>query len=537
MKQTTNIAYLSMEIAISEKLANYAGGLGILAGDFLRSAADLNLPLVGVTLLNKEGYFKQKISRQGQQLEIPELNKLNQLKKLALTIKVNIGPDQVLVDVWQYLVNNRLPVYFLDTDIPDNKKAYRQLTNHLYGQNSLYRLKQEIILGRGGVKVLKALGYKIKKYHINEGHGMLSALELLTEMKWKTESEQRSQLRRQLIFTNHTPVPGGQDIFSLNTVLKYQPDFPVNFSDLVINQTINLTRLGVSLAGQVNVVSKRHQKTLTSIFPQTKINYITNGVHAATWTAPEFVKLYNQYIPGWQTHNNFLKRASQITLSALDKAHQAAKKRMLKYVAQTTGTVLDHRIFTLVFARRFTAYKQPLLLLTDINRLLEINRTKPLQIIYAGKAHPQDQAGKAMIKKIYTIQKKYQKMIKIVFLENYNITLAKLLTAGADLWLNNPLPPNEACGTSGMKAALNGVPQLSSPDGWWLEAYRPGKNGWIIENSQADDLYQILETKILPLYYQKPLEWQKLMRNAISYNAPIYNSERMVKEYQRRSYS
>ncbi len=525
-----------MEIAVDEKLSNYAGGLGILAGDFLRSASDLHLPLVAVSLLNKQGYFKQKITSSGEQIELPEINRSRQLNKLPQTITIAIGTDRVVVGVWQYLINGQLPVYFLDTDLPANQESYRQLTNELYGQDQTYRLQQEIVLGRGAVKMLAALGHKIKKYHINEGHGILAALELLAEMKGNKDRLKRKKLRQKLIFTNHTPVKAGQDIFPLATMLQYQPDFPLHYQDLIVKEKINLTQLGVSLAGRVNGVSQSHRKTLQKHFPQAKISSITNGVHAAFWTSPKFAQLYTQHLPGWEKNNQLLRKTKNISLTEINQAHLINKKKLLQYVKKETGIELEATVLTLVFARRLVAYKQPLLLLNDMSRLLEINRRWPLQIIYAGKAHPQDRQGKEMIKEIYKIKAKYQKEIKLVFLENYNISLAKLLVSGADLWLNNPLPPNEACGTSGMKAALNGVPQISSLDGWWKEAYRKNQNGWEIKNSQAAALYDTLEKEILPLYYLYPQKWQTMMRNAMSYNAPIYNSARMVKEYWQKIY-
>lgn len=538
-KDNHRIAYLSLEIALDKKFSTYAGGLGVLAGDFLRSAADLKLPFVGLSLLNKNGYFRQKISQSGQQIASLESNDLTNsplIKKLPETVKIFIGSEEISVGVWQYLINQELPVYLLDTDLPENKAAWRNLTSQLYGGNSIYRLQQEIVLGRGGVKILRALGYEIEKFHINEGHGIFAAIELFLAMAGQDEIKKRAELSRKLVFTNHTTVRAGQDIFPLATVLTYQPDFPANFTNLMGSQEVNLTQLAIALAGQINGVSKNHKKILAQEYPAAAVDYITNGVHAAFWSAPEFTALYNKYLPNWQFKNSLLKKAKRIPLIALAEAHRCAKQRLLDYVFEQTGISLDLKIFTLVFARRFTAYKQPLLLLGDLDRLLKLNQRWPLQIIYAGKAHPEDLAGQKMIESIYQFKEKYNQQIKIVFLENYNITLAQLLTAGADLWLNNPLPPNEACGTSGMKASLNGVPQLSSPDGWWLEAYRKNKNGWLIKHSQAADLYQILETEILPLYYKPTPGWNKIMRTTISTNAPIYNSERMVKEYWRKSY-
>jgi len=534
--RASQIAYFSMEIALDDKLSTYAGGLGILAGDFLRSAADRNLPLVGVSLLNKRGYLKQRLDRSGRQTVGAEFNRSRNLKKLALTVPVNIGAETVMVGVWRYLIQGRLPVYLLDTDRPENTAADRNLTNRLYGGDHIYRLQQEIILGRGGVKLLQALGYRIRKYHINEGHGILAAIELLAEMPSGSERQKKSALRRQLVFTNHTTVRAGQDVFPLATILSYQPDFPASFPDLITDKKVNLTRLGVALAGRTNGVSANHARILKQEFPRTEISYVTNGVHAAFWSSPEFVKLYDRYLPGWQNRNSRLKKAGIIPLPEIERAHRAAKARLLGRVMKMTGVRLDAGVFTLVFARRFTAYKQPLLLLSNMRRLLEINRRWPIQIIYAGKAHPQDKGGQAMIKKIYRLKEKYRAKIKIVFLADYDIKLARLLTAGADLWLNNPLPPNEACGTSGMKAALNGVPQLSSPDGWWREGYRPGRNGWLIKDSRAPGLYRNLERAILPLYYERPEKWQALMRSTIISDAPIYNSERMVREYWRKIY-
>lgn len=546
-KEKPVVAYLSMEIAVASDIKTYAGGLGILAGDILRSAADLNFPMVGLTLLNRQGYFQQKVTAAGQQVaKSDKAYNFSALKKLKPQVTVKIGTEKVTVGVWRYIIrsrnNFRVPVYFLDTDLPGNSKINRQLTGVLYGGDEEYRLKQEIILGRAGVKMLACLGYgNIKKYHLNEGHGALAAIELFLSSALKNDQEKIMAIRRACVFTTHTPLLKSQDIFSLPYLLEYQPDFPVQLKGLVYQNEVNLTRVGLYFSGYSNAVSKCHQAVTQKIFPEYKINWITNGVDSARWTASEFKKLYDKYLPGWRENSHLLSKANRIPIIKLWSAHQEAKKRLISRINKLAPQpCLKEDVFTIGFVRRFVPYKRPGFLFKDIARLLEAQeKAGKIQIIYAGKAHPQDLEGQALIKYIWQLKKELAAKIKIVFWEDYDMDKAQLLVAGVDLWLNTPLPPNEASGTSGMKAAHNGVPQLSTADGWWLEGYKKNKTGWLIKEDYQtgkDNLYDLLEKEILPAYYNYQEKWQETMRSAISLNASYFNTQRALREYIRLAY-
>lgn len=524
------VAYLSMEIAFDADFANYAGGLGILAGDFLRSAADSGLPFIGVTLLNQNGYFRQKVGSDGKQKILAENNRRKNLKKIPFAVSVEIAGREIMINIWRYLINDRMPVYLLDTDHPANSPSDRRLTSQLYNSDPRLRLKQEIILGRGGLRALETLGHDVNKFVINEYHGILAAQELLLKLETKLPAKAaEKELRRRLFFVSHTPVRAGADIIPVPTLLKYQPDFPRRFLSLAPKNSVDLTALGIRLAGRVYGVSRKHAQTLRKEFPGAKTGYITNGVHPSFWTGPDMADLYDRHTPDWRQDDSRLKNIGRIPIAEIGKARQRAKTRLFNHIQRMTGEVLDEKTFTIAFARRFTHYKQPLLLLSDMEKLRKINSRWPLQIIYAGKAHPRDKEGQKMIKEIYRLKKKHQQ-IKIVFLENYDIKLARLLTSGADLWLSNPLPPYEACGTSGMKAALNAVPQLSTPDGWWPEAAKAGQNGWTIEGKGASGLYRRLQ-EILPLYYESPAAWLGVGREAAKTISIKYSSGRMIREY------
>jgi starch phosphorylase len=540
------VAYFSMEIAVASAVKTYAGGLGVLAGDILRSAAAGNFPMIGLTLLNRQGYFKQTIAAGGQQIVQPDSGyDLKLLKKLPTQVVVKIGDEPVRVGVWQYPIKGEnnfiIPVYFLDTDRPGNTRANRQLTGQLYGGDQEYRLKQEIILGRGGVKMLQALGYrKIKKFHLNEGHGALAAVELFLSSRPGSTRRRVAAVRRRCVFTTHTPLRREQDIFPLSYLLQYQPDFPSHLSRLTAQREVNMTLVGLYFSGYTNAVSRRHQVVTQKMFPNYKIRAVTNGVDSLSWTAPEFKKLYDEYLPDWRTQNSGLSQARIIPREKIWLAHQQAKQRLISYVNKVAAGHLRPDIFTIGFARRFTPYKRPEFLFQDLRKLLEAQRRSGrLQLIYAGKAHPQDPEGQALIKQVWQLKKKLASQIKIVFVEDYDLDTARLLVAGADLWLNTPLPPNEASGTSGMKAAHNGVPQAGTLDGWWPEGYQKNKTGWAIrENIKmgTSNLYDLLEQEILPTYYQRPQAWQKMMRYAISCNATYFNAQRVLEQYIREAY-
>lgn len=553
-RKDIKIAYFSMEIALENKIKTYSGGLGVLAGDTLKSGADLKVPMLGISILNKQGYFKQKINKQGEQIEKPDSYNYKKLKKMKIRTSVKIGHDKVFIQAWEYLLpgrhGNQLPVYFLDTDISVNKEKYRRLSGELYRANPDYRLMQEIILGRGGVKIIAALGYdNINKYHLNEGHAALAGIELFLKAKAKSRQKKIELVKKQCVFTTHTPIKAGHDTFPLVLAKKLQPDFPFYLPNLIKNETLNMTELAIYFSSFINGVAFSHQAISAKMFPGHYINAVTNGVHSSTWTSPEFKKLFDHHIPTWRNDSLSLRNAFNIPTKEIWLAHQSAKKRLLSYIYKKQGESLKLNTFTLGFARRFTGYKRSTLLFHDMKELIKIHKTVgPIQIIYAGKAHPRDEDGKAMIKEIHQLKEKYQKEIKIVFLENYDLDIAKLMVAGVDVWLNTPLPPNEASGTSGMKAAHNGVPHFSTLDGWWIEGFVNRKTGWSIgerrstlnpqelNSKDAANLYNKLATRILPRYYKHQDNWQETMRYTIAINASFFNSERMLQQYIQSAY-
>ncbi len=554
-KEKRKVAYFSMEIAIENDIKSYAGGLGVLAGDTLKSAADLKMPMLGITLFNNRGYFKQIINEEGEQKEEREKYNYSKLEKLKEETSIYIGKDEIKIGVYKYDIVGQggyvIPIYFLDTNIEGNKDEYRELTGTLYGGDQDYRLKQEIILGRGGVKLLSVLGYEnIEKYHLNEGHAALASIELFLRYKESfSDAQSAEKVRKQCIFTTHTPVKAGHDTFQIDLVKKLQNDFPYNLPGLIKNETLNMSRLALYFSSYINGVALSHQKVSTKMFPEYEISAITNGVHSQTWTSQEFCNLYDTYIPSWRKCSLYLRNVFNVPPSEIWKAHQKSKRKLINYIKDKKGKDLSEDVFTIGFARRFTGYKRSTLVFHDINELLRIHKEKgKMQIIYAGKAHPSDWGGKEMIKEINDIIKRYEEEIDIVFLEDYDMDVARIMVAGVDIWLNTPLPPNEASGTSGMKAAHNGVPQFSTMDGWWIEGFVDGKTGWSIGEKQngispeelikkdAKDLYYKLENYILPRYYENPNLWCETMIHTIAINASFFNSERMLRQYAQEAY-
>lgn len=553
-KKNIKIAYFSMEIALENWIKSYSGGLGVLAGDTLKSAADLEIPMLGITILNKKGFFKQKINKAGEQVEKADEYDYSKFKLRKEKVWVKIGTDRVTVQAWQYCLSSRdrghLPIYFLDTDIKENKAKYRNLSGELYRAEPEYRLMQEIILGRAGVKMIAAMGYsQVSKYHLNEGHAALAAIELFLKSKTKNQAKRLKELQAQCVFTTHTPIKAGHDTFPIALAKKLQTDFPFKLPGLIKENEINMTEIALYFSDYVNGVAFSHQEVSAKMFPNHLIRAITNGVHSTTWTSPEFQKLFDKHIPTWRSDSLSLRNAFNISTNEIWQAHQAAKQRLIDYVFKKQAEKLKLNVFTIGFARRFTGYKRSTLLFHDMEELIRINKSAgPIQIIYAGKAHPRDEDGKAMIKEIHRIKWKYKKDLQIIFLENYDMNIAKLMIAGVDVWLNTPLPPNEASGTSGMKAAHNGVPHFSTLDGWWVEGFVNRKTGWSIgerrstlnpkelNSKDAANLYNKLETRILPRYYQHPHNWRETMRYTIAINASFFNSQRMLQQYIQSAY-
>ena len=558
------IAYFSMEIALESSLPTYSGGLGVLAGDTIKSAASLKVPMVGVSLLYRKGYFYQKIDAQGNQIEeTVKWSVENYLKKRSETVTVTIEGEEVFVNIWEYSVRNGgtfvVPVYFLDCDHPSNPEWHRSLTDTLYGGDDKYRLCQEMILGIGGVRALRAMGYHdIQRFHMNEGHASLLTLELLKEGCEERNFQEVTQVdidqvREQCVFTTHTPVPAGHDQFSWEMVKQVLGDMaPVNLRDVVCcDEKLNMTYLALNLSNYVNGVAQKHGEISNLMFAGHKIEAITNGIYAPFWASKPFQELFDQYIENWREDNFSFRSALSLPREKIWDAHLKAKKLLLNFINQEENFSLDMQTFTIGFARRSASYKRADLIFRDLDRLKQIVRDKgPIQMIFGGKAHPKDAEGKALIQKIYEAKAHLQDDLRIIYLENYNVHIAYLMVAGVDIWLNTPRAPMEASGTSGMKAALNGVPSLSVLDGWWIEGCLEGVTGWAIgseqeetkfklspeeeeaiDRSDADSLYDKLENHILPMFYHDPNEYKKVMRNAIALNGAFFTTQRMVQQY------
>ncbi|MEX2468059.1 MAG: alpha-glucan family phosphorylase [Gemmatimonadota bacterium] len=545
------IAYFTMEIGLRPEIHTYAGGLGILAGDTVRSAADLELPLVTVSLVSRQGYFRQSIDEHGFQHETPDpWDPAAWARPVQARIMVPIEGRDVWVGGWFYVLEGhmggRQPVILLDTDLAENDLADRELTHRLYGGDRAYRLKQEIVLGIGGVRMLHALGFRIRQYHMNEGHAALLGLELLSLTEHSSGDLRPGEnpydipdVRDRCNFTTHTPVEAGHDRFPYPLVEQILGDFVdgPTLKRLAGEGELNMTRLALNLSEYVNGVAKSHAATSRQLFPGYQVRAVTNGVHPFTWTHSAFAKLYDAHVPGWCHEPELLLRIdSVIGDTEVWDAHQRAKRGLADRVLQLTGEALDPDACTLGFARRMTAYKRPELLFSDLERLRKMSGRWPLQIVIAGKAHPQDQEGKRAIQAIHEHIAALEGTVRAVFLTEYDMALAALLVAGTDVWLNTPLPPLEASGTSGMKAAFNGVPHLSVLDGWWAEGWIEGVTGWAIGNREpghdhARALYRKLEEAVLPLYYEDRAGWISVMKGAITKTASFFNSHRMMRRY------
>ena len=557
-----SIAYFSMEIALEAAMPTYSGGLGVLAGDTIRSAADLRVPMVAVTLLHRKGYFYQRLDPSGWQREEPVAWAAEDiLEEMVPRTAVTLEGRTIHLRSWRYEVRGeggfRVPVYFLDADLPENSEWDRTLTQYLYGGDQHYRLCQEVILGIGGVRMLRALGYEnVERFHMNEGHASLLVLELLDEEAREagrgiiTHADVEA-VRKKCVFTTHTPVPAGQDKFPMDLVQRVLGRREVYDMKEVFccDGLLNMTYLGFNLSHYINGVAKKHGEVSRLMFGHYLIDSITNGVHAATWAAEPFQKLYDRHIPDWRVDHSSLRYALSIPKQEVWEAHAQVKKRLFQYVNRETNLGMDADVLTIGFARRAAAYKRGDLLFTDIERLKSISPKAGLfQLIYAGKAHPQDQGGKALIQRIFQLKESLRKDIKIAYLENYDLELGKMMTSGVDVWLNTPQPPLEASGTSGMKAALNGVPSLSVLDGWWIEGCVEGVTGWSIgENGrgteESDDrskdalsLYDKLEQAVIPLFYHDRDRFLDVMRHSIALNGSFFNTHRMVLQYVLKAY-
>jgi starch phosphorylase len=552
------VAYFSMEIGIDADVPTYAGGLGMLAGDTVRSAADLGVPMVAVSLVHRRGYFFQRLDESGWQSEEPVKWRVeDHLASSGVRASVTIEGRPVTLQAWRYDVRgdgaNVVPVFLLDTDLPENSEWDRSLTDYLYGGDERYRLCQEVILGMGGLRMLRALGYnQLTRYHMNEGHAALLTLELLRERReaagrGEILAEDLEAVRRQCVFTTHTPVPSGHDQFDLelvDRVLGNRQACGINDPICHANR-LNMTYLALSLSHYVNGVAKRHADVSRHMFADYKIDAITNGVHAATWVSAPPCALYDAHIPGWRQDNFSLRYALSLTNDQVWQVHQQAKAILIDFVNRQSNAGLDVETLTLGFGRRAAMYKRGDLIFENIERRRKIARERgKLQLVFAGKAHPRDNEGKLLIQRIVQTGRSLSPEIAVIYLPNYDMRLARLMTAGVDVWLNTPQPPLEASGTSGMKAALNGVPSLSVLDGWWIEGCIEGITGWgISSDGRSDDrsrdanaLYDRLETLVVPLYYRDRQRFIDVMRHAVALNGSFFNTQRMVQQYVLKAY-
>jgi starch phosphorylase len=545
------IAYFSMEIGLTDQIPTYSGGLGVLAGDTIRSSADLTLPLIAVTLVSKKGYFRQELTADGKQLEYPDEWAPERFMTLLPTqVTVNIQGRDVRLQAWHYdyqsPTGGKIPIFYLDTDFEGNSGEDRDITAYLYGGDYRYRLKQETVLGIGGVRMIEALGFDIRRYHMNEGHSGLLGVELL-----RRYGMDENKVREQCIFTTHTPVEAGHDQFPYDVVRDIIGEvIPINDLQRLGGQDrLNMTLLALNLSSYHNGVAKKHQEISRRMFPGYEINAITNGIHSFTWTGPSFRRLFDRYFPGWANEPELLVRMDLVPSDQVWDAHMEAKKELIDLVNSQTQTQMNIDTLTFGFARRSTAYKRATLLFRDLEKLTKIGRRNPIQFIFSGKSHPKDYSGKTIIEDISRYARELRDVIKIGYFADYGIDIAAKMVAGVDVWLNTPMRPYEASGTSGMKAAHNGVLNFSVLDGWWIEGWIENVTGWAIgphpeenlateeiEIQEIADLYNKLDYIIIPTFYQRRDEWITMMESAISKIAYYFNSHRMMRRYVTEAY-
>lgn len=531
---------------MNDDIHTYSGGLGVLAGDILRGSADLRLPLVGVTLVSRKGYIRQEIAEDGSQIEhTQDWDPSEFMELLPQEVKVEVCNREVKVKAWLYrlksITKGETPVLFLDTHVKGNSEADKKITSFLYGGDNRYRLKQEVVLGVGGVRILDALGFKIRRYHMNEGHSSLLGLELLRRYDMDLD-----KVKDRCVFTTHTPVEAGHDKFSYSSVEDVMGEFvPLKtLRELGGKNRLNMTRLALNLSSYINGVAEEHRETSTEMFPGYEIHAITNGVHSHMWTCKSFKQMYDEYLPGWAIEPSILARVDIIPDEEIWEAHRMAKKSLMGFIRERTGLDFDSDALTIGFARRATEYKRADLIFSDLDKLRKVNRRGEIQLVFGGKAHPEDEGGKKIIKDIFKCMKCLEDEIQIVYLEDYDMSVAATVIPGVDVWLNTPLPPLEASGTSGMKAAHNGVVNFSVLDGWWVEGCIEGVTGWAIgphpdeevsdqerRIRELDDLYNKLEYLIIPLFYERRDDWIRMMKNSIGELAYYFNSHRMLQRY------
>lgn len=567
MRTGFDIAYFSLEIGLEGSIPTYSGGLGILAGDTIKAAADVGLPVLAVTLLYREGYFLQDLDAQGNQSEHPATwNPESMFTLMTPRISVPIEGRNVVVRAFRQdvvgVTGHVVPVYYLDTDFEENDEAARNIAHRLYAGDTDHRIRQECLLGIGGRRLIRAIGHDVGCFHMNEGHACFLTVDLLSEYLCKHQIHQirhdaLADVRSRCVFTTHTPIPAGHDRFAIERVRAIIGDHPVFHREDIYGEShvLNTTKLALNLSKFANGVARRHGEVSRDMFPGYHIESITNGIHASTWTCQPMRDLFDEYVPEWRRRNDELRLVRRVPESKLWNAHLQAKQELDTYIDKhTNGKVrLDPEAFTIVFARRATEYKRMALLLSDTRRLQRIAEAAgPIQVVFAGKAHPHDGVGRDILRQVHETLSHLEGKVRGVFLPNYNIDLARRLVAGCDVWLNNPRPPLEASGTSGMKAAINGIPSLSTIDGWWIEGWVEGVTGWGIgsrdddirvqkpegmDHRHAEELYDKLEQHVLPRFYNDRKQWIDMMYSCIELNGSYFTTERMVREYAQRAYA
>ena len=555
---STPVAYFSMEIAIDPSLPTYSGGLGVLAGDTIRGAADLGVPMVAVTLLHRKGYVRQSLSEQGEQREAPEQWEPEQLLvKCQPIVDVPLKDRVIRVQAWKRVevgvTGHSVPILFLDTDVVENTAEDKRITDVLYGGDHGLRLSQELVLGVGGGRMLRALGYPPETIcHMNEGHAAFLLLDQIPQEGCPDSEGRCQELRHRTVFTTHTPVPAGHDVFSVDHLAAVlSPEHFQRASQVFEQGQLNMTRLAMRFSGTVNAVSRKHMDVTKAMFPEAEVYGITNGVHAVRWTSPPFARLFDKFIPGWRQRSEQLRQASLIPVEDIQQAHRDCRESFLQAIEARVGMPFGGAGIVIGFARRATEYKRPLLIFNDLGRLQRMaEQFGPINLVFAGKAHPRDDWGKQLIRAVHEFGSRSGDLVRVVFLPNYDTQLAAQMVAGVDVWLNTPRAPLEASGTSGMKCALNGVPSLSIADGWWLEGGIQGVTGWVIksgfneggvapmeqDHADAEALYAQLEQHVFPTFFHNHMAFGEIMRNAIAVNGSFFNTHRMVDQYRVMAY-
>ena len=545
-------AIFVMEIGIEDRIPTYSGGLGVLAGDMAYSFADHGIPATFVTLLSRNGYVSQKLDAAAGQLDSPEpWDWAKVLSPLEPKVTVEIGGKEQTVGAYEHLIHGKptASVLFLNTDYPENDPEVREATDRLYGGEQYHRLLQDIILGIGGYRVLKALGRRVDIYHLNESHAAFATIEVLKD------AGSAEATRARCAFTTHTPIAAGNDVFPLSAVEgTLRGHTWVDWGAESLDGGVNLARLASKYCGVTNAVSLKHKFVSERVVGHNEIAYVTNGAYHRRWVGPEMKKLLDAHLPGWEAHPSLLVGAMAIPSEQVAQAHSSAKRTLLAAIEARTGLRLEAGVLTICVAKRITGYKRNGMILWDPGKLQKIAEGGGgVQVVIAGKTHPRDGNAKGMLADIIRKADLLNRSgggVKVAVLGNYEIDLAKLLVAGCDVWLNNPRRPLEACGTSGMKAAMNGVLNLSTNDGWWLEGGIEGVNGWGVgrrpawgdlseSNDQEDQeaLYSKLSNDVLPTFYKNKDIWLEMEKRSVATVGPLFNSYRMVEEYVSKVYS